>query len=370
MKTGKSLAMRFPTITTFQGYANTFAVLESYPMTEEWRLAQYIQTCIIAYRDNDLNTIIPYDLFFVDSDFRVLSTKWHGHILQKLDLCPFLDVSSIPFNLILDSKIPLYKWIINAIDRDMYCYLPVNTEKIASYKIALQKKKTHDIFIYGYNEASEEFLFADFINVEGVIENHSIKYSFAKCSFSELENAFRSMLEDGDHTWGKLNMIRIKDYKYKMSVDYVRTSIVDYLHPDIRKKEGFIQYMYENNNPPPNLMIFLGVEVYDFLVLKIKEAVDKKDTVDYRLFHGFFDHKKLMVKRIEFMLEKNYLSDQVVLMLEQYRSVEKSALIIRNLVIKYNMTFNREILEKIILKLSSLRETEAAILEQMFCSGK
>ena len=65
--------------------------------------------------------------------------------------------------------------------------------------------------------------------------------------------------------------------------------------------------------------------------------------VDHRPFHGFWEHKKVMVELIKYLNKHKYESyDEAVV---YYTNIEKACLILRNKVLKFNMTKDYKILE-------------------------
>ena len=81
-------------------------------------------------------------------------------------------------------------------------------------------------------------------------------------------------------------------------------------------------------------------------------------------FHGMMEHKQVMVQRLKYMQEKQYIknADSVT---EDYKKLADEAAVIRNLAIKYNISMKKELLEKISRLLEEMYITEKDVVMQL-----
>jgi len=360
----KILPLAEPPITTFPSYAATLGILSNYEETYDWFYSHYIQLCTVdivnRYDGKGLQT--PYMIcFFADTDPRRFMSPVCDNYFLRRDICPYLDIFEIPHELITSMGKSFVSIIKHCIDLNMYLFGLLNVSHIKQY--GRRGGICHEVFIYGYDDDEEVVYFADFPISD------TYKYTYSKCSYQEIENAFAHMF----FMYSPVRSIAAIRYTnalpYAFDFSYVQNSIRDYIEPDNSKAKAFNDYVMSYFSTFNFVTeTYLGVNVYDYFSNYIDfELANGKDFLfATELFHGLYDHKEMMLKRIEHFMSKGYLASEKALLLDEYTKVRDNALIIRNTVLKFNASKKADVLRKADLVLKATKNLEIRLLKEIF----
>ncbi|MEK8205408.1 hypothetical protein NST41_07425 [Paenibacillus sp. FSL L8-0696] len=251
----------------------------------------------------------------------------------KTNFCPFLDINILNKEIIESENKTNIVECMKALIRDGYYLFMVLEQYYIPGSYGFGKYSyPHDVMLYGFNENEKVFYIAD---------NLSGKYRFSKCSFSQFESAYFSLEKRKDRLDSKICLLRKKSNSHE-KFDLLR--VVDTLHgywksasPEIRSSNWSKSFSG----------CVKGLEVYNNLKEYIALLTHDEAIFDIRPFHALWEHKKIMVMRIQFMIDNGYIikSDKI---LENYKMIEKKSLSHRNLFIKYNFTKDIAIINRII----------------------
>jgi len=314
--------------------ANAIAIISNQKHTYPYILSHFIQ--LFSWKYHESNWV--FELYITD----------YFKFFKK---CPFLDTQRIRKDIINKHWRSNIDFIIDMLNQGYYIYLIVNTRYISSYKPSRTHDLNHDMFIYGYDQIENEFFIADNFN-------HGA-YSFEKCSYSELENALGNLNPDKIDV-GFNNAIYLLSYKES------NTKLLDLN----RIQQGIRAYLdgteFDDCKDPNGSY---GIEVYQdyqsyISLLKLGQA-----EIDYRPIHVFYEHKFLMWKRIEYLCEHGILRDDSKL-LQEFEQISKWSIVIRNLVLKFSITKDKELLDKIPKQLDVIKCTETDLLEEVLSQFK
>jgi hypothetical protein len=271
----KILGLKYPPITSWQWQANLFAILTTEDKAWPWLFSNYIMISCVEEQNKGRN---PMWLDFVPSGPYALVD------------CPWLTVSVIERELISEKNIE--KYLIDIIDKDFYIYGFFDEKDL----ININTTAYHDLFIHGYNKKKHIFYVADFIFKD--------KYSFESVNMDKLTNGYLSPEIKGYeilYAKGGLMLIK-KNYLniYNFNKKLVYTSFYNYLNPKYFLDFQDIRTQYFENKK-------YGIEVYDMIIEWIKKLYED-DKFEVTTLHNLYDHKVLMVLRIEYMLKNGYLT--------------------------------------------------------------
>ncbi|MDT3426277.1 hypothetical protein J2Z22_001803 [Paenibacillus forsythiae] len=328
MSGSKILPMQYPIITSWQWQANAFAILANYPQTEPWIMNHFIQLQLTS------NPGSSYVDFYRTPTFEFCPWLFHQHLQRDTvryfnkDICAFF-VDCINLN----------NYIYGVFDQAFF--------------VPGHDRLPHDLFIYGYDLERRVFHAADF--------TFTGKYAFAEVAFEQLEKAYHAI--EGDEDWlysgkGGLSLISFTDsLGYDFNIANVATQLEGFLagHNSFEKSR---ELTYRTNP------CVFGLEVYDKLIEDVIKIHDQQQEADYRPFHVLCDHKALMLRRIPFLEEHGYLQPDSGI-LECYRSIENDALFCRNLLLKYMITKQSSIIDKIITNIRKIRKEEGEQIESL-----
>jgi hypothetical protein len=356
----KILPVTYPPITTFHGYADVLAILCNYENTYDWVYTNYLQiyACESVNRGKDDPQC---HVFFIDRDTRKYGNFFYNGNIFRQEGCPFLLFSEIPIELIPILGNTFVGFIKECVDRSNYVYTFVDVARIREFN--LDHSKLHDIFIYGYDDEEGVIYFAEFLN------NDIQKYNFSKCTYKEAEEAFQY----GPRTEAPFTkLIALMQYvgdnrQFKYNGNYIRETVSDYINPDKNTERRFGEFLSTLIVSNWEMRAFIGVDVYEYLdAFYKKELALEKDGVDHRLYHAMCEHKQMMIKRIEYFCSKGYMSSEKLKFLPEYEEVSKSCFQVRNLILKYNISKSRKILDKVPLILETTKSREIKLLKEIF----
>ncbi|MEK3707939.1 hypothetical protein MKY87_28175 [Paenibacillus sp. FSL R7-0198] len=270
---------------------------------------------------------------------------WHTYFFdnhhQIFDQCPWINHHVIPETILKNKWTSLHEFIIDAINESRYVYLYVDRYYISASKAYQKNHNWHEIFIFGYDLEKGTFHVADNIQ-EG-------KYIHAECSFSELNEGYNAMNSDNEF-FHNVHLLGIKEeHEYKFNLQQVASTLENYVY-----------------SKPTIDMSFKEKSIFgiDALNLTIKSAVNSDPSsfrFDKRAFHLFWEHKKMMTLRLEYMYQLSLIPNGLEL-ISSYKELESRYLMLRNLVIKYNISKKNTLCEQIIEILKSNINKEKEVI--------
>lgn len=337
MKKNKILPFVYPEITSWQWHANLFALLGMSEEAKGWIYNNYIQMyCASEYKQDP--KILHIDFFPYYNSFVV---------------CPLLHTQYVDRKFILKKFSSVKEFLCFCIDENYYVY------GICNEKFLLNRKENfiHDLFVYGYNLEKHTFNVADFTLKKGG------KYTQIETSIDDVCQGFSSIDEKEDHLLrGEGGFLLMKrqnhpEISYVFDINLVKRNLKEYL-------EGYnsFEHMYlecnswvmnyrETGEPCPYLAY--GINIYQMLIRYIKTESPSGE-IPPKIFHILYDHKKLMKNRVKYMVEHFFLRDESRIM-EMLNEIERISIIIRNLVLKANLTiYTSDIVNRICQKLSEV----------------
>ncbi|ANY69373.1 hypothetical protein BBD42_24970 [Paenibacillus sp. BIHB 4019] len=324
----KVLPMQYPDVTSWQWHANLLAVLSNYPQSTPWIMSNYIQLQMTF--DPTASQIEFYRAPTVEfGTFPHLSPWIYQQLLKRETV-----------RLIADDPVTFF---CGCIDRGNYIYTVVEQSVFLDGIDHFQ----HDTFIYGYDMDEEVFYVADF-TFKG-------KYSFEKVSFAQLRMAYEAVNDEWDWLMGGrggVALFSFRDARYEFNIELVRRLIQEFLACSSSFSLG------------SDRRCAFGLDVYEALAEDAIKAAAGEWEPDYKPFHVIYDHKKLMLKRIEYMGQYGYLNHYEELYGE-YEIIANLAFLARNLVVKARVAGNREFMKKAGTLLGEISDREKKTLTTM-----
>lgn len=357
------LPVVYPPLTTLPGYAHALAILLNYEKTYDWIYSHYIQIFAVDKLHREKNEPDSFGgSCFCDFDSRRIATIGNDFNFLKRDgFCPFLNTYEIGNDLLASLDIPFLTYIKHCINTSMYVYTYLDVSLIKQYKQT--KFNSHPVFIYGYDEDQKLIYFADFPN------GPSWRYNFSTCSYKEIEDAYASTQASNwppVKSTAAIQYIDIMDYY--LDYEYIRSTVRDYLYPSETVAERFNEFITSLYGPKGwKTKVYLGIDFYTYLADFLdREVYLGSDFFDFRLFHSFYDHKEMMIKRLEYLTKKGCFAENKSEYIESYQTVRDGAMNIRNMLLKYNVTKNNALIDKIKNCLIQTKELEANLLCGIF----
>ncbi|MFR2755408.1 MAG: hypothetical protein ACLTC0_07435 [Eisenbergiella massiliensis] len=326
----KILPVKYPRITCHQSFGSLLSILECIDDTEEWIYTNFIImeafSYIGGYAKGSVELVInpAYDF----------ST-----------CCPWFWKSELSSDTINAFDSDIIEFIIKCIDTDNYVLLFVDESKFSC--VNSKEPLFHDIFIYGYSREKKVFYTADLTFKYG-------RYEYVMIKFSEMSEAYSSAIRAGKNLnlEGAVKLWHIKDgASFNLDTSLIKDELLEYLNG----------YSYSNRytrvywQAPLN---YAGINVYKFL----------KDNLDtfgmLKCLHNLYDHKKLMLERVNYLRAKGYISADDELC-NEFDLLVKESQRASNLYVKYTITDNNSILERISDILTKIEYKEKLIYVQL-----
>ncbi|GMQ61640.1 hypothetical protein [Vallitalea maricola] len=330
----KKLPISSTPIIGYVVHAFPLSIIFNYDKCMPWFSCNYIQLiCRTTLKNN----------FF---DFFTLCTAteipWIGSIYPGI---PWLNTHSIDNYTLIDCNININRSIINSLMRDNYIVCHLDEYYVPNRPTYQKEHFFHENMIYGFDNDKKEYNILGF-DSKGI-------FNSTKISYDEFEQA-SSDLASHNHD---IKLLHIKDdFTYDLDLNCIRNSLLDYLNGE----NSSSKYTILRN---PTTDFAYGIDIYEQLIKYLKLLHNNVGVNDIRPFHLLWEHKKCMVIRIEYLMNK-YTSTVCDLeaIKDEYITIQQICFSIRNLFLKYNMTKRVEIIEKIIPLLEDVCDREQSII--------
>lgn len=323
----KQLPMHNPEIYCYTIYGFLFSVVQDKDIP--WIYSNFIQ---VMYHE----------------DWQMPVFEDHLNILQD---CPFIQSYILNFE---GNDEKFIKTIINAINNNYYCYLFLDWYYINdSYH---GDHFAHSAIVTGYNTLNKSFtIYDNFDNGKFIKKDVSFEDT-AKAFFSS-KTASTGNKDDNDQSNAFSYLSDITFMKYnncvytKLDYQNIVFQIESYL-----KSENTIINLIDNTST-------YGLNVYKTMIEKLNDT----DFSMLRDFHLIYEHKYLMYKRLENILEKGKYDD----LIKEYSNFLHEFLILRNLYIKSKIgKMDKKQIEKIKNKLLSLAQEDEDYMQRILAAVK
>ncbi len=332
--------MKYPPITCYPYQADLLSVILNYDKAYPWYINNFV--LLESPKKNDFG-------------FRI---DFYSTLLWKT--CPWIYYQRISRELVSNGWDSIIKFILQSIDLGYYVHFNVNTFYVSAYSDWYGKTNLlHPIFLYGYDDESRILYAADNFK-NGKYSYELISYDELILGYNNIEYAFGGSL-NGELDWlNGIELINFRDkYGYEFNIESLILDLEDYLQSTNREKKCWKRsdsYWKENCT--------YGIKIYDILSEYITKISDGNFQYDVRPFHVLWEHKKVMLERLEYLSSLGYLSD-ASLLYNNYKEIENKCLLIRNLFLKCMMTNKKSNLEKIKIVLSQLKLVEMDLLKTL-----
>jgi amino acid adenylation domain-containing protein len=271
--------------------------------------------------------------------------------------CPFIYYQRISRELIAKKWDKISDYIIDCLNLGYYVYFLIDRFYIPEYAEYQKEHKIHDIFVFGYDLSEKSFNVADCFS--GGL------YRYATATFTQIENGYKNIHLTGRPDWfDGVELISYRDkFHYTFDINLMIGFMKDYLSSTSTSQrykipsEKYCAEGLERKN------FVYGLAVYQLLQEFMKKF--RKDlNYDIRPFYVLWNHKTVMLDRIKYLAENNYLKKDGFLT-EGYTKIAEETLNIRNLVLETMVTENPKYVDFIIEKLGEIAEQERKTLENL-----
>jgi hypothetical protein len=307
------------------------SILSHHPSFEHWLFMNHIQ-------------------LHVECSGAVIYIGFYEPIARKH--YPLIDLQKIRKDVIEKNGLDVIQFLKNAIDENYYAYMCVDTYYIAQYPLYQRSHFPHDMFVFGYDDASSTLHIADFL-----MEN---RYYATQSSYEQIRQAFHS---EYDVTYGfdGIQLLKVKDdASFPLDIDWIITMLEDYVTGFDTSK----RYLYFGDPHVPGSKY--GIDIYPELMDYIRNTRNYFWTA--RALHVLSDHKKLMRMRAEYLAANGYMADEQLV--KSFTEIENLSMIIRNSFLKYAIHPVEEKLAQIINWIRQMYEQEPDLYRRLISKLK
>lgn len=325
---GKELSLADPPIIVRLHIAYPLAILLQDDDCLPWFYSHYIQLLCIDDVESHYN---------IDFSFDDTGVEWSG--------CYWL--SSMMMNkVMLDAnKIALRDFIKSSIDQEYYVYTHADDYYIPHRESFQIEHYRHVILIFGYHEEDQSY------DIIGFDEKG--QYRTSKVSYDTFDQAYPM-----DSPYDPLVLLRKRQSgHYDFDCQLVAEQLDDYLNSrnPIERHRIF-------RNPGKDYVY--GMTVYKRLRRYLERLMLEDIWCDFRNLHLVWEHKKCMLRRIQYMIEHGYLSSNMGYDMD-YEVIERKSVKMRNMMMKFAARKDPHIIQRIMDMLDTMVEDERVILTRI-----
>lgn len=293
-------------------------------------------------------------LWFFSSCIQMIGKQNGDLILIPTDRCPFarqIQLFGLK-NKCFDAK-KLIQYIVFCVcHKREYIMIELDDYYIPCKDAFHKKHHRHSSFIYGYDLKKELFYITGF--------NKDNVYGYSEIHFDDFVKGFKSKYNNNFKLFiYKLN----KKSGYKFDFYKFKYAFMDFLSG----KHSLI-YQVKSGIIPNKKSMFFGINTYKSLQQLLIKSINNKTNNHFEIpiqkIQAFYEHKKSMCLRLEYVIKKGYLTDCQDLYL-QYDLLSKEFLVIRNKLIKAEIIQENKIVLDVIEYLNTLYEKEKDMLEKI-----
>ncbi|MFC4302942.1 hypothetical protein [Cohnella boryungensis] len=335
MTAGRTLPIAVPDITSYTHVTYALSIMHTDPDALRWVYSNYVQ--LFTW---DWVQTVQVDHYTQTAEHHLIPCLGGT---QKLTRKTLEKYQGGFVSLVRDS-----------IDDGQYVWAFLDEFYIPGTVAYQNRSNPHSVLIHGYDDARSTFQFT------GYFENQ--RYGETEASYADFEKAYYGFEpKDEIQPENFIRLMKLNSYYkafYEFKTHWVMEQLEEYwlAKPSSRRMEAF-----EETRPCP---IIWGSDVYGRLQLQIDRHIAKEGIIDHRPFYVLWEHKKMMNRRIAYMEEHGFykVSERSK---EEWRQIEQSALLARNLELKYLMSFNNRFLEQLKERLTALKQEESSAIERM-----
>jgi len=340
----KILEVAHPLITSYPTIANRFTILS----TDVINAKKYLSNNFINLIAINLNkTSGHYISSFIDV-----------HLKSYHDNCPFLEYSGIIRHLAVRESENLTDFIELMIDKKYYLHLVLNNYFLSCSEFYNKKHFMHVTLVYGYDRENQTVMIADFYS-------HG-KYTYSSVSYQEINDSYKYYFSDaikhqpeiaqlGDIIT-KINIVE-DNIDYEINIDQIKKQVEHYIN-----SSNSYEFLLDDTNHDHIKKIY-GLSYYD--VLKIFSEEGRRN-FGRRWAYTLLDHKSAWLIRLKSLYTERFIDAQTYSKLDSdFQELHNSTNILLNSILKYNYTFDDELLRRVIKRCSELKDKDESIMQNL-----
>lgn len=245
-------------------------------------------------------------------------------------------------------------FVRNRVSRGFYVFASLDEYYIPGSLSYNNRYFVHSMMIHGYDDELKKFHVMGFF-ANQKLASRMIDYEDVERSFANIEGFFSEDFHQMVHLI-RINEERRKGMTFKLYL--VMEQLQDYLNA---KPMSYSNYAMDEIPPFPSMY---GIDVYGELIRRIDDHLNGKDVVDHRPLLILWEHKRVMNARLDYM-EQNEIFQFDREVREGYERMEQSALVMKNLILKFWLSQDTRFLQQLRERLVQMEQDERVIITSM-----
>jgi hypothetical protein len=332
------LPITYPPIASFPCHAFYLSIMGNHEVCSPWIYSHYIHYAMYFGDDFILpDYIVPHPEYHYN--------PWFYSHSQRLTRNTILKMAPDRANFI--------RFLKEAISDGYYVYIHIDEYYIPGTISYQTKRFPHAMLLYGFDDDEGCLSTAGFFKV-----GSANKYAFSKITYDQLHEAFVNCTSDYEY----LNFMHL----YKLNPQGHNGYIPGFDKASlIRSIDEFLGSQRPSSTlldiPPfaPVTHVAYGLNTYDCLA----RALDN-NLFENRTYYLIWEHKQFMLKRIQYLSEQNYLGHGESIY-QECKQIETEAEVCLKLLLKYRMSDDARLLQRVKFKLEHMRSLEQSALEHL-----
>lgn len=318
-------------IKVYSNYAYILSVLLSNEEAKNWFYSNFIQVKYIRDTDNRQQFIFNYSI---------------GNLTKYFYNIPYLEIRSMKREFMLKVCNNIIEFLCQAIEEGYYIMTIVDEYYLPPRMAYKNRHYKHLIMLYGYNSKRECFYSMGYNggNYEESILNFEEMFTAITSDEGnnvEIRDDFCMLYRLQEKDKIKYRQENYNYFPYKLNLKLIRRSLKEYLDSKCSDEHFSAFYEIPHNSE-------YGILYYEAMIEYIENYIEGKYQGDvYAVaFHGMMEHKTVMVQRLRYLQEEGYVSG-IVDVIDMYENLTAKAVIIRNLLLKYNIIKKKDLLIRV-----------------------
>lgn len=325
-----------PMITTYTQHAHLLSILSNYEYTYPWIFTNYIQLYINKdYKHN-------WGDFYFPSPYEV----------RPSDTCQWIISQKINRKSIARQWNSAVDFVVDSIHSNHYVHAMVNLFYVPVSDCYHEVHLNHDLLVYGYDLDQELFYVSDFFK-GGIYSREVISFKDFNLAFLHYDTVPHH--KELDYLNGLIYLYQFdQECKYRRDLDIqaVMNSIRHYLNNTVP------EYWHHYNFGADKEKLDFGRQIYATLKNYAKTTSELASALDIRPFYLLYDHKKIMMLRLQYLYNNGYIGEDAVEAIRHFSVIQENARIAVNIVLKYNASLNKRLIDRLLQTLTDIDDAE------------
>ncbi len=264
--------------------------------------------------------------------------------------CPLLNYDKVTRNTIALLGINIIDFICSAIEQNCYVLIYLD-EYFLSYRSQFRKLHyIHESLIVGFDLDKKIFY-----GLAYVTDKYGYSFKEFTVEMDEVIQAYQGEYYEGVQKERITLLSCNKEKFYEFDIEAVKNEVYDYLN-SISSDEKYRLIINPNEN------YTFGIAVYDKLIKYYRDGSTQNTIIP---LHIMYEHKVLMLERIMFMIENNYISYENSLV-DAINKIITDCDLCKKIYMKYSIVKKEKLLQNMIDRIYRIKEEDLEFMQEFY----